>query len=64
MKHETKIVSGHDLLNQWKSSILTASEHAGFHISPAKLYRVSWADPVLTCRYNTTCTILGAVEHD
>lgn len=63
-KNPNQVVSGATILKYWSSPILTASEHAGFHIKPRKFYEVTWPDWLTNCLFNLQCTILKEVTDE
>jgi len=60
-KIPNQVVSGATILKYWSSDILTASEHAGFHIRPVGFYEVTWGDNVVAPQFNCECIILKEV---
>ena len=64
MKQRSVVVSGGLILNQWDGDIMTASEHAGFHIKPTRFYRVSWPDHIVVKKYDFACIIHPESDHE
>ena len=60
-KHPNQVVSGAIILKYWIGDVVTAREHAGFHIRPTGFYEVSWPDYVTSPRFDVLCTILREV---